>query len=1769
MWYSERLLGTTALAGLAFACLFSLQVERADAQTVITGTINNPPFTINGSNGLRIGQNGSDGTLNVFAGTTVPIGQLVEIGVVNANGTLNVFDSAVVFQSGSFAFIEVANGVNEGTINLYNNGQIFAPTSDMVLEGKGTINIGGQEGAGALATGFLEVDDLYMLNGSKIVINTTSTGGDHLVADLTSVTSGAGEVLFENGSTRLIGNNSQFSGKMFFDEGATVSFTSTNAVGNAQLDFIGGTFVSNSSLTVEGDIEVTNVGATNDATFATSSGNLTLAGDMFGNGKVRFEGNGVTILSGNNSWTGGTDINGTEVQFSNASNLGNSAIELNSGHLTFTGSSATINNLIDLDGTSSIEVGTNDTLTVSNDISGSGRLKKLGNGTLVLDGAGSNFSGGLDLADGTVEFGAAANIGSGNIIYYGGDLSYISGSDATISNTFEMHNNGNLDVQSGRTLTITGDIVDGGGSPGKLTIGSGGTVDLQGTNTFSAGLVVHENSTVGFSDSDDLGSGTVELDNGNLTFNGTTATITNLIDLDGTSSMTVGSGDTLTVSNDISGSGRLKKFGDGTLVLGGAGSSFSGGLDLADGTVQFGAAANIGSGNIIYYGGDLSYVSGSDATVSNTFEMHNDGTLDVQSGRTLSITGNIVDGGGSPGTLTIGSGGTVNLQGTNTFSAGLVIQENSTVGFSDSNDLGTGTVGLDNGNLNFTGTSATIANTIELYDDSSLDLQSGRTLTITGNIVDGDGTPGSFTIGSGGTANLRGTNTFSGGLIVQENSTVGFADSDDLGTGAIELDSGNLNFTGTTTTIANLIDLDGTSSVTVGSGDTLTASNDISGTGVLKKLGAGTLVLGGAGSSFSGGLDLAAGTVEFGAAASIGTGEVLFYGGDLSYISGADATIANDFKMHDDGTLDVQTGRTLTLTGDITDGGSTPGTLTIGSGGTVNLQGDNSFSGGLIVQENSSIEFTDPDRLGLGTTILSNGNLFYQGTTDVNLSRIAIASGTSNTIDIDDNTVDLEISSNLSGSGNLSIDGGQTATLTGTNSSWTGDLGVTDTELIFNDGTNIGNGNVGITLNSSTLTYTGGSTVTINELAFSGAGNVVGTTDIVGQINIMSGLTGSDQIVFTGPGEVNLLGDNSGYTADIEIDTGTVGLEGFSTSAIGSGNVIVNGGTLFYLGTGSETVDTTKLQVDSNDNTIDMANADATLTWTGDATPGGGTFLKNGAGTLILSDGTKSLVSSTINGGTMRIGTSLTDSSTLSGDLTVNADGRLEGYGTASGSVTLNGGIIAPGASFGTITLGSLDATGTGGTLEMEIGSDPVSGMANADQIQILAGGSVDLNDVALDLVNVMGPTPVKIGDEFVIIDNLSTPGTEPPTGTFSSVSHDMFMLDVNVLYGIPGDGNDVAIQFIRSSNDFNDLANTRNEHAVTQTLDSINESGDLFTQLAPMNNAQIKALLDPLAGEINASTRAILLADSRFLRQAVNDRLYKAHSAFAADLDDDTVSRKVGPFEMWGQVYGSWGQFFSDGNARTTGRSVGGVLVGVDATYFDMVQLGVVAGFGRTSIDISSIDASSDSDSYSVGGYASANPIDKVKLRGGVAGTWYNIATDRDVSLFPEETLSSDQFAGSVQVFGELGYTLESAYGNLEPFAGVAYAYLSGPGFNETGGAAALKADGQSNSLTFLTLGTRGEFDLSNYLYGDTSFVGLAAWQYSSADTLDYTQSFIDSGNPFTVASVPIARNVALIETGLESRLAEHIQLNINYYGLLADQTLDHGANARLFVQY
>ncbi|KZK82328.1 Extracellular serine protease precursor [Pseudovibrio sp. Ad13] len=1438
----------------------------------------------------------------------------------------------------------------------------------------------------------------------------------------------------------------------------------------------------------------------------------------------------VTVTGSGSTWTadgnlrvgrGGTGIFNIEDGATVASTQGRVGVLGSQGTTTITGtgSSWTIDNdlIVGNGGTGDLIVEQGGALITGESSVGENNGGS-GTGVVTIRDAGSTW----DLSD-RLRVGIA---GTGTVNVENGASVTSTDGQLGVSN-----NLGTVNVTGvGSTWNVSDELVVGatGAAGGNLNISDGGSVTSQdsivsefassngavtisGSDsiwTVSGNIIIgrQEDATITVSD-----GGTLDTRANNTMglFNGTGSVVVTGTGSNWTAATNIVAGRSARATITLSDGGVLEITGGNRRLVLGQEAGARGTLNIGSATGEAATAAGTFIGNQVRLTANRDVIVFNHTSTDYTFDagLFGDGDVLIESG-TTTLTGN-----------------NSSYSGTNTITGG-------TLRVTDIDQLDDSSTVLNGGRFLYadTASGSTSALTIGSSGGTIEVSESSATFTVSSELT---GT-GSLSKDGAGVLRLTGMNDYSGGTTITDGS-VQVDDINSLGTGTTTLDGGTLSYSGTTSaTYSNLVlsAVGGALEVTESSG-TLEVSSDLSGTGILTKQGSGTLVLSGT-NSYSGGTVISAGVLQVDDLNRLGTGSTTLNGGSLNYTGTSAVTLADLVLGSADNTLDVSNSvASITVSSDL----SGTGSLTKSGAGTLILTGTNTYSGGTTVSS--------------GT--LQGDSLNIQGDMSVaNGATVAFTQATNGTY-----------SGDLSGSGALTKTGSGILTLSGNNSSYSGIISVNGGGLSISAANQLGTGTT--TLNATSLSYTASTNATLSTVVLGTGASTFDVTSAAGALTLSGNLAGAGSLIKTGAGTLVLSGTNT-FSGGATVSVGT--LQVSQVSQLGTGTTTLDGATLAFSGTGTQSYNA--LTVGASGGTVEVQNVNRTLQLTNTVTSTGA-FTKTGSGSLVFNSSSNSFGAGlTVQQGTLLIGdTTDFNAASVQAGFTIASGGRLGGHGTASGSVTLDGGVIAPGASFGIITLGSLDATGTGGTLEMEFGSDPVSGMTNVDQIQILAGGSVDLNNITLNLVNVMGPTPVKIGDEFVIIDNLSAPGSEPPTGTFSSVNHDMFMLDVNVIYGIPGDGNDVAIQFIRSSNNFNGLADTRNEHSVTLALDTINESGDLFTQLAPMNNAQIKALLDPLAGEINASTRAILLADSRFLRQAVNDRLYKAHSAFAADVDDNTVSRKVGPFEMWGQVYGSWGQFFSDGNARTTGRSVGGVLVGVDATYFDMVQLGVVAGFGRTSIDISSIDASSDSDSYSVGGYASANPIDNVKLRGGVAGTWYNIATDRDVSLFPEETLSSDQFAGSVQVFGELGYTLESTYGNLEPFAGVAYAYLSGPGFNETGGAAALKADGQSNSLTFLTLGTRGEFDLSNYLYGDTSFVGLAAWQYSSADTLDYTQSFIDSGNPFTVASVPIARNVALIETGLESRLAEHIQLNINYYGLLADQTLDHGANARLFVQF
>lgn len=133
-------------------------------------------------------------------------------------------------------------------------------------------------------------------------------------------------------------------------------------------------------------------------------------------------------------------------------------------------------------------------------------------------------------------------------------------------------------------------------------------------------------------------------------------------------------------------------------------------------------------------------------------------------------------------------------------------------------------------------------------------------------------------------------------------------------------------------------------------------------------------------------------------------------------------------------------------------------------------------------------------------------------------------------------------------------------------------------------------------------------------------------------------------------------------------------------------------------------------------------------------------------------------------------------------------EGILGGTGKMQHVKVLNTGVIAPGLSPGTLTVGNIEWV-EGGTYEFEIGKDA------ADQIKAI--GSVKLGNGTLKVLLYDGAKP-EAGKKYVIIDN---DGTDAIVGTFKDLPENAtFTAQDGGVYRINyggGDGNDVTLTVV------------------------------------------------------------------------------------------------------------------------------------------------------------------------------------------------------------------------------------------------------------------------------------------------------------------------------------------------------------------------------------
>ncbi len=1338
----------------------------------------------------------------------------------------------------------------------------------------------------------------------------------------------------------------------------------------------------------------------------------------------------------------------------------------------------------------------------------------------------------------------------------------------TASLTIDQNSNGRINN------TITGD--------GSLIKSGSGTLTLTGMNTYTGATSIGAGGTLALS-----GQGRINASSG-LTVNGTfdvsAAASAQVRSLAGSGQVTLGSqyliihNATGTFSGAINGTGGINVMA-GTQVLtgtntfaGGAGTNTGATLQIGNGGTGGSLVSNITNGGSVIFNRSDDVTYGGEITGNGTFSQIGSGTLTLTA--TSSTRGAVTIGTGS--TLQLGNGGTTgwiggtgNFVGSITNNGALVYNRSNNVSYAGKVS-GTGTISqAGTGKLTLTGDSSLFAGATSVTSGTTyVNGQLGGNVNVgTGGTLGGSGRIGGSVVVDGtlSAGNSPGTITIGGDLTLNAGSNsvfelntpglVGSVGSNDLVKvgGNLTL-GGALNAQVASAGYYRLFEYDGalsgsfaTTTATSTAPSFTIASQQVQ-TGIAKQvnlsvLGAGQTmhfwdggdttgngtVNGGTGTWTSGGTNWTGAPGRANINGSFGGSVGVFAGaaGGTVNVVGTQSFDTLQFSATNDGsgytinggvlsfnpasgtaaTINVGNGVATTIGSVLQDGATGSGLNKVGNG-TLTLTGMNTYTGATSIGAGGTLALSGQGRINASSGLTADGTFDVSAAASAQVKSLA-GSGQvvlgSKTLII--NNATGTFSGTINGTGGISIGAG-TQVLSGTNG-FTGGAGISQGATL-----QIGDGGAGGSLASNVTNY--------GALVFNSSAN----STYAGSI------TGPGSFSQIGAGTLTLTANNSTSGA-VTIGTG-------STLQLG------NGGTTGWIGgtgkfVGSITNDGALIYNRSND-----------VTYAG-AVSGNGTLTQAGTGKLTLTGANTFTGATDITSGELIVNGSLANSSLT----TIRRGARLGGTGTLGNTTIQAGGVHAPGNSIGTQTIAGNYTNN--GVLQIE-------GSPTATD-KLVVSGSVDISGGTLDLL--LSPNTASswnpVNGPFILIDKTSS-GTI--TGTFASIVDNLVFLDPTVDYS-GGDGNDLSLKLTRNDISFASVGQTRNQTATSVGVEGLGFANPIFNAVAFAATPEAaRTAFDLLSGEVHSSFQSILIEDSRFLRDAANDRLRTVLGTVAAKQSSEiTGAIDSGELALWSQGFGSWGRIDGDGNAAKADRSIGGFFVGAD-TQVDEWTVGALAGYSRSSMDIDARFSSATSDNYHLGIYAGGRWGD-ASLRTGAAYSWHDIETNRTVS-FPgfTDSLDADYSAGTGQVFGEFAYAFTAGSVDLEPFANLAYVHLNRDGFAERGGAAALFGKDASQDTTFTTLGLRAasSFDLGGVLATARGTIG---WRHAFGDTLPLSSNGFSPASTFVIAGVPIAENTAVLEAGLDFAVAPEATLGLTYTGQFGGGVSDQSVKANLSVKF
>jgi len=1281
---------------------------------------------------------------------------------------------------------------------------------------------------------------------------------------------------------------------------------------------------------------------------------------------------------------------------------------------------------------------------------------------------------------------------------------------------------------------IQGDVILGNLGLGTSTIYNGSEAD--GPATLSGNVTM--NDMVNVIDN----YGTID---GDVDMNGTVNTF-NAYDganiPSGTLTGFSGSDNTLNLDGDGTFGGNITNFysinkdGDGTWTLDGQLSA-----DMAQ-------AVNINNGILEVTDADYLNTVGGTTLYHNSPTSGNGGLLftgdaDGDFAGNITGTGNVGVTGPSVTTLSgsndytgwtyIFNGGTLNADSTGALSnstdvylAGSTfnVNANSMIDALYDYDVNTGgntsTVNLNGSSLavasgNFGDEDGTIAGTGTLikYSTGALDLY-GPDLIAPASIVINDGivndNNGAIGDDTAVSVNSDSVTSTAGRLNVLDDDTIGSLAG--TGTGAI-------------------VNLSSGATLATGGDDTSTTyAGQITGDGALAKEGTGTMTLTGA-NTYVGGTTVSEGTL------------VGFAGSNASLKGDIDVALDADLVFDQKLPATPQSG---TYAGEL----SGDGTVTfIGDATTVlTLSGDNTGLAGTMAFDSGTVAIGDTMNVGTGTLYFDGGTL--QSSADITLGNAVTLDEHNGTFNTNTDTT-LTLNGAISGDGSLTKIGGGTLELGGFNS-YTGGTTVSAGTLVGGAGTGI----QGDVLNNALVIF--------KEDFEVYSGYMSGTGSVVIDANPM-GFDGTNTY--------------SGTTTILE----TSHLDAFDTDTLSPNSAFIVNGDLhtFYDQTiGSLAGASTGLIILDDDSLLTAGGDNTSTTFAGDFT-GVGSFLKVGTGTLTLGGSGNTLGGNLgVDGGVLDL-TGLFDA----GSATVGDGAKLYVDGTLSAPTitvdlggTLGGGVgTTPGLIVGDVTV---DGT-------MSPGHSP--GIMNIDGSYTQTTGSTFAADVYGN-----GTTTVVADIDFDQVRVSGDPGTAALDGTLSITQNGGLYVDgttydiLTATGGITGDFADVTgnviSPFITISNDLLDGGGVVTVVDDDDTYRLIVVRSAYNTVALNPNQFSVADGLQGLVGDATAASTVIQIdnmtaAEAQSLFDQVSPESYGAYATVLQDQGNLFTRQVAGRMDMaprdgaagiWINGYSQWGNGGNNDYRYGSDRDIVGVSGGVD---FDMsgTLVGVAAGYSDADVDYLLGNASGDSKSWQVGGYASL-AAGKIRADAQVAYIDGSIDSTKLISASSGPSLISGEASASTSgnLFKgilTLGYDAGSGNLSLVPFVGVDFTSGKIDGFTESGmGALSLTVDDIDADRTDVLAGVKLSANADNVM----PYLN-ATYRYRvNGNSRDVTAYFND--NPpttFTVSALNSGRSQVDFDAGIGIALGSSARAFVGYQGMFRSDLNSHGAYAGISFSF